>query len=177
VLTLEEQALLATSAADRASLAAEIVLFQQMLSLLDRANERHRAAVASGSCERDACGYDARLDAASAPAQFAAFLASPDGQVLFPQGPESPPTGPLPPPVAAAEGEDGMCRRRKCKPHNGWYVIHSRHARFMAKELARESTQLLDREARVREAAAQRFLRRGQERFEVIHFASGETSA
>ncbi len=148
VLTDEETAFISTSSADRYQLAEEIVLYKKMLELLGMATDRHRAAISSGAIEKDACGYDGRLDVVGVQAQFAAFIKGPDGEALF---------------KAGRLDDEGMCRKRKCKPHNGWLNLWTRHVRFQTRELAREAKMKLDAETRVRDSAAERFLRRRHE--------------
>ena len=145
-----------------------------MLHLLELANDRHRAAIDAKAMEKDACGYDWRLDCVGVQAQFAAFMQCPDGEAIFASK-----GGKLGAPVAAdggfvVEGQpsdprvDGMCRRRKCKPHNGWLNTHTRHVRFQVKELAREAKERLDKETSVRNSAARRYFRRKYEDSAVI---------
>ncbi|TPX13940.1 uncharacterized protein E0L32_005640 [Thyridium curvatum] len=191
VLTAEERHILSASSADRLKLGEETVLCKKMLELLDMANDRHRAAVAAGHLEKNACGYDSRLDAVNAMAQFEAFVKSPEGEAVFKAGRLEAP----PPPSgggsggggadgAAAPGDDGsgsskdkdkdrnpatdgMCRRRKCNGHAGWFHTHARQAKAQMKELAREAKERLDREERVRNGAAVRYFRKKHERNSV----------
>lgn len=57
----------------------------------------------------------------------------------------------------------GMCDRRRCKPHAGWYNIFTKSTRHVIKELARQAKEKLDAETRVREAAATRYFRKMHE--------------
>ena len=58
----------------------------------------------------------------------------------------------------------GMCERRRCKPHAGWYNTLARAIRHQMKELAAQAGEKLDAEARVREGAAVRYRRKAHER-------------
>lgn len=180
VFTPEEQSFLAASAADRYALAEEIVLNKKMQQLLDLANERRKAAIAEGLVEKDACGYDIRLDLVGCPEEFGVFVKSAQGEAIYKNNSLATGGGWTEEQVqamkAAAEAEDGrewslatagMCDRRRCKPHASWYNIFTKSTRHLIKELARQAKEKLDAETRVREAAATRYFRRRNERTSV----------
>ncbi|SPQ19476.1 23429968-81d1-4dbf-810b-feb5cf56b736 [Thermothielavioides terrestris] len=191
-LTEEERTLLTTSAATRYQLGEEIVLCKKMLQLIDMALKQREAAIAAGKgTAKDLCGYDTRLDTVGATHQFALFLQSPQGETIFKTGrldslpdgttissdpannnnnsnpnPNEPTTTDLD--TTSSAPFQGMCLRRKCKPHNGWSSILAKGARHDIKELAAQAKELLDAEQRVRDGAAGRFRRRLKERNRVI---------
>ncbi|KAJ4298696.1 hypothetical protein N0V88_003728 [Collariella sp. IMI 366227] len=147
-LTPEEHALLSTSATARYQLGEEIVLCKKMLQLIDMAHARREAAIAAGrGTAKDLCGYDSRLDDVGATHQFARFVQSPQGEAVFRSG-----------------SLDGMCIKKKCKPHNGWSAILFKAVKHDMKELAAQAKEMLDAEQRVRDGAAGRFRRRMKER-------------
>ena len=150
-----------------------------MQQLLDMANDRRKAAIAAGKLESDACGYDVRLDVVGAPAQFAAFLQGPRGEAIFKAGKLDVDLPHLAASADAAFGRPadkdewkpldhpltaGMCHRRRCKPHAGWYALFTKGCRHSIKELAAQAKEKLDDETRVRDAAATRFYRKKRER-------------
>lgn len=169
VLTPEEQSFLRTSAADRYSLAEEVVLSKKMQLLLDLANERRKAAIAAGLFDKDTCGYDTRLDAVGVPAEFAQFVTSAPGEAIFKANSLTAEGSFTEAQLGGAGREEtrGMCERRRCKPHASWYNIFTKSLRHVIKELAREAKEKLDAETRMREAAATRYFRRRHERTAV----------
>lgn len=180
VLTPEERSFLSTSAADRYALAEEIVLNKKMQQLLDLANERRKAAIAAGLFDKDTCGYDARLDLVGVPVEFATFVKSPQGEVIY-KGSSLAAEGSWTEEQLRRAREDAeaagrdfstetacMCDRRRCKPHASWYNIFTKSTRHVIKELARQAKEQLDAETRVREAAATRYFRRRHERTAVM---------
>lgn len=86
-----------------------------------------------------------------------------------PPPPTDTPSAPSAPPEPSF---DGMCARRKCKPHNGWSALLAKGVRHDMKELAAQAKELLDAERRVRDGAAGRFRRRLHERNGVVVLAS-----
>ncbi|OAA53521.1 phd transcription factor [Niveomyces insectorum RCEF 264] len=50
----------------------------------------------------------------------------------------------------------GMCRKRKCKAHAGWFATLARDVRMQMQECARQAGALRDNETRIRRAAVQR---------------------
>ena len=119
VLSDEEQAFLQTSAAERLALGNDIVQYKKMMQLIDWASQRRQAAVELGKFTKDSCGYDERLDVVSVKYPFAAWAEAAEGQAVFA-------AGQLGPPLEPGEGDPalrGMCEKKRCKPHNGWYKI------------------------------------------------------
>lgn len=189
-LTPEEQQSLTQSAADRYQLGEEIVLCKKMLQLIDLALSRREAAIAAGKgTAKDLCGYDFRLDSVGTTHQFALFLASPQGEVIFKSGkldapPPSPSLSSANPNLTGVDesappaGEDplaaGMCGKKKCKAHNGWSGILTKAVRHDMKELAAQAKEKLDGEQRVRDGAAGRFRRRIKERNGVVVLGRGD---
>jgi len=145
------------------------------------ANDRHKRAVEQKALNKDDCGYDWRLDSVGAIPQFSHFIKSTEGEAIFKAGKlEAPPslhsassdthvadpTGkPFPTDSNADRNPqtDGMCSRKRCKTHTGWYNIHVRHAHFQIRQLAREAKERLDTETRVRNCAAVRYFRKKHE--------------
>ncbi|KAK7750411.1 hypothetical protein SLS62_007599 [Diatrype stigma] len=176
VLSDEEQAFLQASAAERLALGNEIVQYKKMLQLLDWANQRRQAAIEAGRFTKESCGYDARLDTVSVRHQFAAWLDSPEGQATFK-------SGKLDVPLASSSsllltsadgmvvdggGSDaatgGMCEKKRCKPHAGWYKILTSEVRVLIKETATAAADKLDAEEVVRCEAEVRYERRQLEK-------------
>jgi COMPASS component SPP1 len=177
-LTEEESQLLKRSAADRYSLAEEMVMCKKMLELLEMTNQRRRSAITAKRFSEDVCGYDSRLDAVGSLHAFVAWVTSEDGKAAFATdslGPPIPTTRVTDGSMAAeasmeetTQAEDdilarGMCDKKRCKTHAGWYGIHTRNIRHQIKELTSQAKELLDRETAVKEAAEQRFYRRRAE--------------
>ncbi|PKS09544.1 hypothetical protein jhhlp_004161 [Lomentospora prolificans] len=158
-LSEEEELFVHASASDRYMLAEEIVQCKKMLQLLDMANDRHKAAVAAGRFSSDICGYDSRLDTVAVQAPFVAFTKTEEGKAIFKSGKLGDPTG--------SNDEDslvrGMCEKKRCKPHHGWYNMLSRTVRAQIKNLAAQAKERLDEENDVKEAAEERFYRKKAE--------------
>ena len=185
MLSDEEQAFLARSAAERLALGNEIVQYKKMMQLMEWANQRRQAAIEAGRFAKETCGYDARLDSVSARHQFAAFLDSAEGQAVFKSGRLDAPL-PLPqqpdeknPEEEEAEGADpavsGMCEKKRCKPHAGWYKLLTGAVRVLIKETATAAADKLEAEDAVRREAAVRHERRRREKnwFEVLDAGVG----
>lgn len=187
VLTQEEQDFLSTSAAERYALAEEIVLNKKMQQLLDLANDRRKAAIATpgNAFDKDTCGYDLRLDVVGVPVEFAQFVKSPQGEAIFTANnhgltAEGAFTDEQKELITRGGGGDegagwdavtaGMCDKRRCRPHNGWYNIFTKGTRHMMKELARQAKEKLDAETRVREAAAVKYFRKRHEKNTVRYW-------
>lgn len=68
---------------------------------------------------------------------------------------------PAPPPgsIERAALVSGMCERRRCKPHSGWFSMHVRHLRYTIRQLAGRSRSCKQREKTIVEASAERYLR------------------
>ncbi|KAK4466708.1 Set1 complex component spp1 [Cladorrhinum samala] len=174
VLTPEESSILLQSATDRHQLGEEIMLCKKMMQLVDMGIARRDAAIAAGKgTNKDLCGYDVRLDVVGTPYQFGLFLQSPAGEVIFRSGMLEAVTENIAAGVlgnvrgsgVVDEGisEDpvwgGMCLRKKCPPHKQWRDILTKMVKNSIKELAREAGQKLDAEQRIRDSAAERYLR------------------
>lgn len=169
VLSDEEQAFLQGSAAERLALGNEIVQYKKMMQLMEWANQRRQAAAESGRFAKDSCGYDWRLDTVSVRHQFAAFLDTPEGQAIFKAGRLD---TPLPDPNfetdpnhgLAGDGADpttrGMCERKRCKPHAGWYKLLTGAVRVLMKETATAAADKLEAEDALRREATVRYERR-----------------
>lgn len=150
-----------------------------MQQILDLANERRRAAIAEGLLEKDACGYDARLNLVGCPDEFSVFVKSPQGEAIYRNNSLAAEGGWTEEQARALRGEAeaqdrgwdpavaGACDRRRCKPHASWYNTFTKSTRHVIKELARQAKEKLDAETRVREAAATRYYRRRHERTAV----------
>ncbi|KAK3397891.1 hypothetical protein B0T20DRAFT_234451 [Sordaria brevicollis] len=62
----------------------------------------------------------------------------------------------------------GMCTKKKCKTHSGWFGILSKNVKHMMKELAADAKEKLDTETRVRANAAGRYRRKMKEANKVV---------
>ncbi|KAI4866628.1 hypothetical protein F4820DRAFT_416200 [Hypoxylon rubiginosum] len=168
VLSNEEQTFLQNSAAERLALGNEVVQYKKMMQLVDWANQRRQQAIEAGRFTKDSCGYDWRLDTVSARHQFAEFLETPDGQAVFKAGkldtPLPPPPGDAAPaPAPEPQGDPairGMCEKKRCKPHNGWYKLLMSAVRVLMKETAAAAADKLNAEDIMRHEAEARFERR-----------------
>ncbi|KAK3996916.1 Set1 complex component spp1 [Cladorrhinum sp. PSN332] len=181
VLTSEESALLLQSAMDRHQLGEEIMLCKKMLQLVDMGIARREAAIAAGKgTNKDLCGYDIRLDVVGTPYQFGLFLQSPAGEAIFRSGKLDAVTenvaagvlgnirgGVLDEGISEDPVWGGMCLRKKCPPHKQWRDILTKMVKHSIRELAREASQKLDAEQRIRDSAAERHLRLATEKNSV----------
>lgn len=70
----------------------------------------------------------------------------------------------------------GMCTKKKCKTHSGWFGILSKNVKHIMKELAADAKEKLDTETRVRANAAGRYRRKMKEdnRVVVLYHSSEE---
>lgn len=167
-LTEEEEVFVHASASDRYMLAEEIVQCKKMLQLLEMADDRRKVAVSAGRFTNDICGYDGRLDSVSAQHAFAAWCKTDEAKAIFKEGRLGAPAR------RGKEDEDavvgGMCERKRCKPHHGWYNMLTRAIRAQIKDLAAAAKEKLDQEADVKGAAEERFYRKVAEgnRVEVL---------
>lgn len=155
VLSDEDEAFLQKSAAERLALGNVIVQYKKMMQLIDWANSRRQTAIELGKFTKDSCGYDDRLDTVSVRFQFAAFLESPEGQATFA-------AGKLDTPIEPGECDPatrGMCEKKRCKPHNGWYKLLVAAVRNDIKETASSAASKLEREEVLRQEAETRFKR------------------
>lgn len=163
VLSDEEQAFLQTSAAERLALGNDIVQYKKMMQLLDWASQRRQAAIELGRFTKDSCGYDERLDVVSVKYPFVAWAETAEGQAVFAAGQLGPP--PPPPPPGDNNGDAdaavrGMCEKKRCKPHNGWYKILMGAVRVLVKETTAEAAEKLEAEATLRQESEARYERR-----------------
>ncbi|KAM0816611.1 hypothetical protein AB5N19_02413 [Seiridium cardinale] len=155
VLSNEEQAFIQNSAAERLALGNEIVQYKKMMQLIDWANQRRQTAIELGKFTKDSCGYDHRLDVVSVRHAFVAWVDSAEGQATFTAGKLDTPLGP-------GEGEPatrGMCEKKRCKAHNGWYKILTSAVRNQVKETATAAADKLEAEDVLRQQAETRFER------------------
>jgi COMPASS component SPP1 len=156
-LSEEEKEFLENAAATRFHLAEETVLCHKMLTLLDLAHSRRQAAISAGHFKEDICGYDQRLDTISARDAFAAFAKSPEGEAIFKASKLGDPLG---------EDDDvrGMCERKRCKIHSGWYKMLSLGIKYQIRELASQAGEVGEEEKVVRQAAKERWRRKRSEK-------------
>ncbi|KAI1417425.1 hypothetical protein F5Y13DRAFT_84978 [Hypoxylon sp. FL1857] len=164
VLSDEEQAFLKNSAAERLALGNEIVQYKKMMQLIDWANHRRQLAIEAGKFTKESCGYDRRLDTVSVRHQFAEWLETPEGQATFKAGKLD---TPLDPDLHGDPATRGMCEKKRCKPHNGWYKLLMSAVRILIKETATAAADKLNAEDVMRQAAEARFERRQLEKNSV----------
>ncbi|CZS74331.1 unnamed protein product [Fusarium graminearum] len=155
-LSDEEKEFLKKAAAARFQLAEETVLCHKMLTLLEFAHERRQAAIDKGRFKEDICGYDQRLDTVSARDPFEAFAKSPEGEVIFKAARLDDPLG---------EGDEvrGMCERKRCKIHGGWYKMFSSGLKHHIREMATQADEVGEEERVMRQAAKERWNRKQSE--------------
>ncbi|ATY64464.1 PHD transcription [Cordyceps militaris] len=158
ILSEEERSYVQQAAHTRRQLEAETLLCDKMLALIERAQERRRAAVAAGRFGDDMCGYDQRLDTISARDAFAAYAASPEGEAALATG------GRLDDPLGDGDAARGMCERKRCKTHSGWQKALALGIRHQIREMAAQSEIEAAEERFVREAAAERWKRKQSEK-------------
>lgn len=160
VLSDEEQTFLQSSAAERLALGAQLVQYKKMMQLVDWANARRQVALELGKFTKDSCGYDYRLDTISVRHAFVGWFESPEGQATFT-------AGKLDAPMDTGEDEPatrGMCEKKRCKAHNGWYKILMGAVRSQIKETATAAADKLQAEEVLRMEAETRFERRQLEK-------------
>ncbi|KAK8877209.1 s.t1.c1 complex component spp1 [Apiospora arundinis] len=162
VLSDEELTFLQTSAAERLALGNEIIQYKKMMQLIDWANQRRQTTIEQGKFTKDSCGYDYRLDVVSVRHAFAAWAETPEGQATFT-------AGKLDTPISTDEGDAvdvgdvatrGMCEKKRCKAHNGWYKLLMSAVRNQVKETATAASDKLDAESSLRQEAESRYERR-----------------
>ncbi|KAF4977433.1 hypothetical protein FZEAL_6045 [Fusarium zealandicum] len=156
-LSEEEKEFLKNAAAARFHLAEETLLCHKMLTLLELAHERRQGAISTGHFKEDICGYDQRLDTISARDAFAAFAKSPDGEPIFK-------TSKLGDPLGEGDEVRGMCDRKRCKVHSGWYKMLALNIKYQIRELAAQAEELGEEEKVVRRAAGERWRRKRSEK-------------
>ncbi|KAG4289420.1 hypothetical protein FPRO06_04242 [Fusarium proliferatum] len=156
-LSAEEKEYLESAAAARFHLAEETVLCHKMLTLLEFAHERRQAAITAGRFKEDICGYDERLDSIGARDAFEAFAKSPEGEAIFKASRMSDPLG---------EGDEvrGMCERKRCKFHGGWYKMLSLGLKHQIREMATQADEVGEEEKAMRQAAKDRWRRKQSEK-------------
>ncbi|KAF4960266.1 hypothetical protein FGADI_1081 [Fusarium gaditjirri] len=156
-LSAEEKEYLENAAATRFHLAEETVLCHKMLTLLEFAHKRRQAAITAGRFKEDICGYDQRLDSIGARDPFEAFAKSPEGEAIFKASQLDDPLG---------EGDEvrGMCERKRCKIHGGWYKILSLGLKHQIREMATQADEVGEEEKAMRQAAKDRWRRKQSER-------------
>lgn len=157
ILSEEEKEFLDNAATARFHLAEETILCHKMLTLIELAQERRRAAINAGRCGEDICGYDRRLDTIGARDAFAAFAKSPEGEVIFKASKMGDPAG---------EGDEvrGMCERKRCKVHSGWQKMLALGIKHQIREMAGQATEVGEEEKVVRVAAGERWRRKKAEK-------------
>ena len=127
-----------------------------MISLIELAQERRRAAITAGRFGEDVCGYDQRLDTISARDAFAAYIKTPDGAAIFE-------AAKLGDPFGAGDEARGMCERKRCKAHGGWQKILVLGIKHQIREMAGQVAEIAEEERIVRDAAAERSRRKTAE--------------
>lgn len=157
ILTEEEKEYLDKKANARFKLAEETLLCQKMMTLVEMVQERRRAAISAGRIGEDICGYDNRLDSICARDAFAAFVKSPEGEIIFQASKVDDPLG---------EGDEvrGMCERKRCKIHSGWHKMLLLAVKHQIKEMADQAAEVGEDERILREAAEERWRRRQAEK-------------
>ncbi|KJR89368.1 uncharacterized protein SPSK_06021 [Sporothrix schenckii 1099-18] len=204
MMTVEERATTQKSAADRYHLAEQIVMCKKMLQLLDMTKTRSQEAIKAGLVERDSCGYDDRLQHVAVQPHFSLFLASAEGVAVFRantlQAPQFDEEGRAIDYTTGGDrthandgddgddGEDGkgdktknpatagMCGKRKCKAHAGWFSTLARDVRMQIQELTRQAAALRDNETRIRLAAIQRTFVKQHSAYEVRYVGDSDNS-
>jgi COMPASS component SPP1 len=139
-----------------------------MITLVELAQKRRRAAIDAGRFGDDVCGYDSRLDTVSARDAFAAFVKSPEGEAIL----KSEQLGP-PPREDGVDGDDGddnddvtrgMCERKRCKAHAGWQKMLVLGIKHQMREMAGQAAEVSEEERVVMEAAGERWRRKRAEK-------------
>ncbi|KAF4444043.1 Set1 complex component spp1 [Fusarium austroafricanum] len=156
-LSGEEKEFLEKAAAARFHLAEETVLCHKMLTLLEFAHERRQAAINAGRFKEDICGYDQRLDTISARDAFEAFAKSSEGEAIFK-------ASKLDDPLGESDEVRGMCERKRCKIHSGWYKMLSLGLKHQIREMATQADEVGEEEKVMRQAAKERYRRKQSER-------------
>ncbi|KAF9766129.1 hypothetical protein IL306_001485 [Fusarium sp. DS 682] len=156
-LSAEEKEFLENAAAARFHLAEETVLCHKMLTLLEFAHERRQAAISAGRFKEDICGYDQRLDSISARDAFEAYAKSPEGEAIFKASQLSDPLG-------EGDAVRGMCERKRCKIHSGWYKMLSSGLKHHIREMANQANEVGEEEKVMRQAAKERWRRKQSEK-------------
>ncbi|KAL3965110.1 hypothetical protein ACCO45_002114 [Purpureocillium lilacinum] len=138
ILSDEEKEFLENSSKARFQLGEETLLCHKMLTLVELAQERRRAAITAGRFGEDICGYDSRLDTISARDAFAAYVKSSEGEATFKESKLSDPLG---------EGDEMLPLGIK----------------YQIREMASQAAEVGEEEQNVREAAGERWKRKQAE--------------
>ena len=147
----------------------ETVLCRRMLSMVDLVVQRRRTAIATGRIANDCCGYDPRLDSVSSRDAFAAFGQSPEGEAIFSSIDSdnmSEAMSKLNEPITGSRRGDelqAMCERKRCKIHREWQKILPLGVKHRIKEMTERTSEVVEEERIVREAAGERWKRRKAE--------------
>lgn len=128
-----------------------------MITLVELAQERRRAAITAGRFGEDICGYDSRLDTISARDAFAAYAKSPEGEAAFRESK-------LGDPLGEDDAARGMCERKRCKVHSGWQKMLPLGIKYQVREMANQAAEVAQEEGIVREAAGERWKRKQAEK-------------
>ncbi|OAA40049.1 Set1 complex component spp1 [Metarhizium rileyi] len=154
----EEDKFLDEAASTRFELAEETLLCRKMLTLIELAVGRRRAAITAGRFGgEDVCGYDSRLDVISARDVFSAFAKSPEGEEVFKNSK-------LEDPLGEDDMVRGMCERKRCKAHIGWQKMLPQGIKHQIREMAGQAAEMEEEEQVVRKAVGERWKRRQAER-------------
>lgn len=157
-LSGEEERLIESAAAEHRQLEEEMELCRRMLTLIELAQDRRRAAITAGRIGEDICGYDQRLDTISSRDAFAAFATSPEGENIFA-------TSKLPGPIGEEdEIVKGMCEKKRCKAHAGWAKMLALGLRHQIRELGEQAVEVEEQGRIVRDAAGERWRRKKAEK-------------
>lgn len=161
VLTSEEKTFLDQAAESRYRLGEETALCKHMVTMLELAQKRRKAAIDAGKIGEDICGYDFRLQTIGARDAFAAFIKSPEGVAIL----ESNELGA--PPAEDGDDEDdlirGLCERKRCKRHQHWRKTLALSIRYQSNLMTRQAAEIGEEERLVREAALERSRRKQAE--------------
>ena len=156
ILSEEEKQCLENVTKTRSQLGEETELCQQMLNVIEFAQQRRRIAITVGRFGNDSCGYDSRLDTVSAKDAFATFIKSPEGEKIINDSKLSDPSG-------KDDEVKGMCEKKRCKVHRDWQKILPLGVKHRMRELAGREEEVDEEAKRVRRAAGERARRRKAE--------------
>ncbi|PHH82286.1 hypothetical protein CDD82_6466 [Ophiocordyceps australis] len=157
ILSDEEKKVVQDAVTTRKRLGQEKRLYNDMMLLVENAQERRRAAIAAGRFSDDICGYDSRLDTVLARDAFAAYIESADGIAALSLC------------DAAKTGQElqvpleGVCDRKRCKGHSGWQKMFPLSIKHQIRDLDKRAAAVAAEEKVVREAAVERWKRKQTE--------------
>ncbi|PHH61027.1 hypothetical protein CDD81_849 [Ophiocordyceps australis] len=157
ILSDEEKKILQDAVETRKKLSQEKRLYNEMMLLVENAQERRRAAIAAGHFTDDICGYDSRLDTVLARDAFAAYIESAEGMAALSLC------------DAATTGQEaqvplqGICDRKRCKGHSGWQKMFPHSIKQQIRDLDKQAAAVAAEEKVVREAAVERWKRKQTE--------------